>query len=616
MVHARNANYEATVSALTRFSRTSYAQAACANKDADANKSDPKVSESRTGPSSVAKSAITSSQVNDSSISTNKPPETTVTAGEPKSNAVASPPSEKPVVHLQPTKACASAVMMATSGIPKIPAALVPPAPIFGGDVRQSSAGQHSNVVTAAPGGPFPFAPLDCLATLHEGKAGYRMWQAQRVPTASSHGGGYDLGDYTSPQVSGVGASTNMTTIVEKSSVRRAGATTMASESAASAGSSSVRLVHPGQVPPHVTTAGGEQHGGGVYPGAYTAGDFESGPPLHPNMWDGSHFGHTTSLHDGTLPPGAGSRSGFGKPLPHLALAMPSTRILAHLKQPQDTIRSVGSDSADPIARMPHSVTRGPFDWPSSIDIMDTSQTGIQFGAVQYGGGAAARLSPDDSPHPSGGGVPQYRAGGGYAGTGHEQLGPLTGAGSYVRGKPDVGGESSASTDPNRRSTPQHVELGYREKFFHELVEDKDIASPEGKKQASAVVLRRVFQCYTCGKIFKHRSKMIRHSRIHTGEKPFECVECKKRFRQRCHLRVHQQIHTRRRVAQSSDPTLPSESGAAELKYPKARGNKRRKVAAVVSWDDDAMKDGPGTLNEECQDGPDGSRAVPIASDA
>eukprot|EP00466_Bigelowiella_natans_P006421 jgi/Bigna1/74222/fgenesh1_pg.28_\ len=71
----------------------------------------------------------------------------------------------------------------------------------------------------------------------------------------------------------------------------------------------------------------------------------------------------------------------------------------------------------------------------------------------------------------------------------------------------------------------------------------------EGKTSASSMGLRRVFQCYKCGKMFKHRSKMIRHKRIHTGEKPFQCEECLKYFRQRCHLRVHAQIHVRKRLA-------------------------------------------------------------------
>mmetsp|Transcript_1632 Transcript_1632/g.3762 ORF Transcript_1632/g.3762 Transcript_1632/m.3762 type:complete len:312 (+) Transcript_1632:838-1773(+) len=57
--------------------------------------------------------------------------------------------------------------------------------------------------------------------------------------------------------------------------------------------------------------------------------------------------------------------------------------------------------------------------------------------------------------------------------------------------------------------------------------------------------LRKYFKCIDCDKTFKHRSKMIRHRRIHTGEKPFQCSECEKTFRQRCHLRVHFQIHVR-----------------------------------------------------------------------
>ena len=50
--------------------------------------------------------------------------------------------------------------------------------------------------------------------------------------------------------------------------------------------------------------------------------------------------------------------------------------------------------------------------------------------------------------------------------------------------------------------------------------------------------------CPECGKIFAHRSAMIRHRHLHTGEKTFNCAECNKSFSRKDTLTRHFRQHT------------------------------------------------------------------------
>ena len=51
------------------------------------------------------------------------------------------------------------------------------------------------------------------------------------------------------------------------------------------------------------------------------------------------------------------------------------------------------------------------------------------------------------------------------------------------------------------------------------------------------------YECDFCHKTFQKRCYIVRHRRIHTGEKSFECDTCEKRFAQRGDLLRHIRTH-------------------------------------------------------------------------
>ncbi|WAR18119.1 ZN888-like protein [Mya arenaria] len=72
----------------------------------------------------------------------------------------------------------------------------------------------------------------------------------------------------------------------------------------------------------------------------------------------------------------------------------------------------------------------------------------------------------------------------------------------------------------------------YKQSFSEKQILSFVVRTPDG-----------MYMCCLCQKVMKKQSDILRHIRVHTGEKPYKCEVCDKRFRQKTHVNSHMIMH-------------------------------------------------------------------------
>ena len=106
--------------------------------------------------------------------------------------------------------------------------------------------------------------------------------------------------------------------------------------------------------------------------------------------------------------------------------------------------------------------------------------------------------------------------------------------------------QEQEQSDEQRVSVTQNEDGSVTVEQEEEEIPDDDLGIDETAKEQprqSLALPKHAHACQHCPKSFKKPSDLVRHIRIHTGEKPFACDICGRAFTVRSTLESHMKTH-------------------------------------------------------------------------